>query len=124
MTFLEHNFRPTDVGREAFKRPFDNQVDADCCRQMDDVVAPAYDIIDERFVKNRTEDELHIGAACVLAKVVVTACGEVVQNDDRVAPLDKRVDEVRANKSSSTRHQVSRHLPPFLEYGFDLPTTS
>jgi hypothetical protein len=58
---------------------------------MDDVVTPAYDIVNERFVQDRTENELYVGAACVLAKIVVTACREVVQNDDRVASLDERV---------------------------------
>ena len=74
MTFLQDNFRATDIGREAFKCPFNNQVDADCCRQMDDVVAPTNDVIDERFIQDRAEDELNVGAACVLTKVVVTAC--------------------------------------------------
>lgn len=60
MCHLGDDLRAVDVRREAFERPLDDELHADCCRQAEDDVAAAHYIVDEVVVQDGAEDELDV----------------------------------------------------------------
>ena len=52
-------------------------------------VSPPDGVVNEALVEDGAEDELHTRVALVLAQVVVSPRGEVIENDHGVAASDE-----------------------------------
>ena len=91
---LEDDLRAPDVGGQAAQRLVDDELHAHGGGQMEHSLAAPDDVVDDIGVQDRAEDEFEVGPAQEVLDIGMTAGGEVVQGDDRVASFQQMVSQM------------------------------
>jgi hypothetical protein len=102
---VEHDLRAVQVRAQAPQRLVNDCVHADGRCQMEHAVAIGYQAVDQSLVEHRSADEPEACAIQQRQQIDRRACGQIVEGEDRVAPIQQGFTKMRANESSPARDQ-------------------
>lgn len=102
---LEDDLTSPDICHEALQWLLDDQLDSHGGSQVIHHIDARHDRVDEIGVQNRTEDEFHIGATHEVFDVGEPTGGEVVEQNELVSPVEKKISEMRPDETGSSGDQ-------------------
>src|SRR5712692_1461139 len=105
---FEDQLRAVDIGFDGFDGTFDDEFDANGGGQMDDHIGIIYEFSEQLTILDVVEVILHAIGRLEMADVFDAACGEVVEQNDAVAAVEKALGEMRTNKTSAASDQIAQ----------------
>ena len=98
---LEHDLGAAQVRDERLHRLLDDQPHADRRGEVVDDVALVDELVDDRPVQHRVDDEVEVRAVAEMLDVVERSGREVVEHPDLVAFVEQQLGEVRADEAGA-----------------------
>src|SRR5206468_3456357 len=113
---VEDDLRPLEVRDERVDGPLDDQSDADRGREVVDDVDLVDELVDDRGVEDRVDDEVEVLPRRKVRDVVDRPRREIVERPDLPAVLEQQLREVRADEPGAAGDEGLRwhgeSLPP------------
>ena len=112
---VEDVLGPLDVRDEGVHRLLDDQADSDRRCEMEDHVAPVDELVHDRRLEHRVDDEVEVAPFAQVRDVPLGTGREVVEREDLPAVVEKDLREVGADEAGSAgdegalRWHVRRH---------------
>jgi hypothetical protein len=98
---LEHDFGAVHVGLDRVDRLLDDQFHADRGREMEHDIAAIDELGEQRFVLHRVDEVLEAVAALEMGDVVERSGREVVEDEDMMSLIEKRVGKMGTDEAGS-----------------------
>ncbi len=105
-------------GGDGADRLFDNQLHAHSRREVKNGVALAHEDRNGLLILNRVADKLKVGLGAKMRDVLLPASGEIVQNGDAMALIQKQIRQVRPDETGPASDKITlRHCEKSIDCG-------
>jgi hypothetical protein len=97
-----------DIRLDGSNGAFHDQFDTDRCGKMHDDVGIVDEFRKQLEIVDRVQVIFHLAGSLQMADVVYASSGEIVEQDDTVATGEKPLRQVRTDKTSAARNQITQ----------------
>ena len=102
---VEDVLRPLDVRHERVHRLLDDEAHADRGRQVVDDVAAMHELVHDRRLEHRVDDEMEVAPVAQVRDIPLGARRQVVEDEHLHAAVEQQLGEVRPDEAGTTRDE-------------------
>jgi len=111
---VEHVLRSLDVRHERVHGLLDDEAHADRGREVVDDVAAMHELVHDRRLEHRVDDEMEVAPVAQMRDVSLGPGGEIVEDEHLHAPVEEQLGEVGADEAGPARDESAAQGRPMV----------